>query len=222
MSKKAKEPSAVALARLRKEYKRLLKEPVENIEAAPRPGNMLEWHYVVTGPKGSLYEDGVYHGIVRFPPSYPYKPPSILMITPNGRFKTDSRLCLSMSDFHPETWNPLWNVGSILAGLLSFMLETSPTYGSIETTEATKRKLASESLAWNMRSALFKQLFPQYAERLEKQVAAQALAAKQKSGQRRVAQAPNAQVTKVSTQWLDLVVVLLAVTAMGFGLSFLY
>ena len=24
--------------------------------------------------------------------------------TPNGRFKTDFRLCLSMSDYHPDTW----------------------------------------------------------------------------------------------------------------------
>ena len=30
------------------------------------------------------------------------------MLTPNGRFKTGIRLCLSMSDYHPETWNPLW------------------------------------------------------------------------------------------------------------------
>lgn len=27
--------------------------------------------------------------------------PAIRMVTPNGRFKTDYRLCLSMSDYHP-------------------------------------------------------------------------------------------------------------------------
>ena len=41
-------------------------------------------------------------GKVIFPPQYPYKPPSILMLTPNGRFATNTKLCLSMSDFHPE------------------------------------------------------------------------------------------------------------------------
>ena len=35
---------------------------------------------------------------------YPFKPPSLLMVTPSGRFETGVRLCLSMSDFHPETW----------------------------------------------------------------------------------------------------------------------
>lgn len=43
-------------------------------------------------------------GKLIFPKEYPYKPPSIMMLTPNGRFKLNSRLCLSMSDFHPESW----------------------------------------------------------------------------------------------------------------------
>ena len=44
------------------------------------------------------------------------------MITPNGRFQINTRLCLSISDFHPDTWNPAWSVATILTGLLSFMV----------------------------------------------------------------------------------------------------
>jgi len=47
-------------------------------------------------------------GKLLFQPQYPFKAPGIMMLTPNGRFTTGSRLCLSMSDFHPESWNPLW------------------------------------------------------------------------------------------------------------------
>lgn len=47
---------------------------------------------------------------------YPFKPPSIMMITPNGRFKTSTRLCLSMSDYHPDQWNPTWSTELILKG----------------------------------------------------------------------------------------------------------
>lgn len=99
--------TSMATSRLRKEYKELKKKPVENIRAAPKETNILEWHYVIEGPKNSLYEGGWYHGTVTFPKEYPLKPPSIQMLTPNGRFKPHTRLCLSMSDFHPETWNPL-------------------------------------------------------------------------------------------------------------------
>lgn len=99
--------TSVCLARLRKEYQEIRKKPIENIRAAPKETNLLEWHYVIEGAKGSPYEGGFYHGMVLFPKEYPHKPPSIQMFTPNGRFKPSTRLCLSISDFHPETWNPL-------------------------------------------------------------------------------------------------------------------
>ena len=69
-----------------------------------------------------LYLGGFYHGKLMFPGDYPFKPPRIMMITPNGRFQTNKRLCLSISDFHPDTWNPAWSVSTILTGLLSFMV----------------------------------------------------------------------------------------------------
>lgn len=47
------------------------------------------------------------------------------------------RLCLSITDFHPDTWNPAWSVSTILTGLLSFMVEKGPTLGSIETSDFT-------------------------------------------------------------------------------------
>lgn len=105
---------------------------------------------------------------MRFPKEYPYKPPSILMFTKNGRFKTNVRLCLSMSDFHPETWNPMWSVSSILSGLLSFMLDSAPTLGSMETSDAQRRSLAAKSLEENVRNKDFCTLFPEYVEMYKK------------------------------------------------------
>ena len=67
------------------------------IVAEPLPSNILEWHYVVRGPEDSLYRGGLYHGKLVFPSEFPFKPPAIYMSTPNGRFKTDMRLCLSIS-----------------------------------------------------------------------------------------------------------------------------
>ncbi|KAK9231864.1 hypothetical protein WN943_022104 [Citrus x changshan-huyou] len=107
--------------RLQKEYRALCKEPVSHVVARPSPSDILEWHYVLEGSNGTPFAGGYYYGKIKFPPEYPYKPPGILMITPNGRFMTQKKLCLSMSDFHPESWNPMWSVSSILTGLLSFM-----------------------------------------------------------------------------------------------------
>ena len=133
-----------------KEYLNLQKKPIDLIRALPREDNILEWHYLIEGPKDSPYAGGFYHGVLKFPADYPYKPPSILMYTPNGRFIPNQRLCLSMSDFHPESWNPMWSVSSILAGLLSFMLDTSKTYGSMESTTPQKQQYSAQSLDFNV------------------------------------------------------------------------
>ena len=85
--------SATYIARLRREFRDLKKNPVNNIQATPKENNILEWHYVIEGLKGSPYQDGWYHGVVIFPKEYPFKPPSIQMITPNGRFKVNFYFC---------------------------------------------------------------------------------------------------------------------------------
>ncbi|CCC70330.1 hypothetical protein NCAS_0E02600 [Naumovozyma castellii] len=155
-----------ALKRLTKEYKLMVENPPPYILARPNEDNILEWHYIITGPPDTPYKDGQYHGTLTFPSDYPYKPPAIRMITPNGRFKENTRLCLSMSDYHPDLWNPGWSVNTILNGLLSFMTGDDSTTGSIVTTDSQKRLLAKNSVEFNNRQNLrFKLIFPDIVEK---------------------------------------------------------
>lgn len=156
-----------ATAVLKQHYLRLKKDPVPYVLAEPVPSNILEWHYVVKGPEKTPYEGGYYHGKLIFPGEFPFQPPSIYMYTPNGRFRVDTRLCLSISDFHPDTWNPTWSVSTILIGLLSFMLEKSPTLGSINTTDYEKKQLAARSLEYNLKDKMFCELFPETVETIK-------------------------------------------------------
>merc|ERR1711907_779787 len=95
-----------------KELKSLMKDPIKNpkVTVAPNESNILEVHYVIEGSEKTPYAGGIYHGKLIFPKDYPLKPPSVIMLTKNGRFQPNRRLCLSMSDFHPESWNPMWSV----------------------------------------------------------------------------------------------------------------
>jgi ubiquitin-conjugating enzyme E2 J2 len=149
---------------------------VPHIQAHPLPNNLLEWHFVLEGAKGTDFEGGIYHGKLVFPPNYPFKPPSISIFTPNGRFAINTKLCLSITDFHPESWNPMWSVGTILTGLMSFMYDSQPTTGSINTSKQEKQRLARESLGYNCRNATFRKLFPQWQEEHNKRAAAAAAA----------------------------------------------
>lgn len=150
----------------------------------------MEWHYVIEGPKDSPYYGGFYHGALIFTKEFPFKPPSIYMYTPNGRFKPNKRLCLSISDFHPDSWNPAWSVSTILTGLLryeiinnhkiiniilimtyfSIMLENSPLLGSCESTMYEKKKLAVQSLEFNLKNETYKELFPDLVKIMEEKI----------------------------------------------------
>uniref|UniRef100_A0A8R1HME2 Ubiquitin-conjugating enzyme E2 J2 n=1 Tax=Caenorhabditis japonica TaxID=281687 RepID=A0A8R1HME2_CAEJA len=156
----------VATQRLKKDYMKLLKEPVPFMKAAPLETNILEWRYIIIGAPKTPYEGGIYQGKLLFPKDFPFKPPAILMITPNGRFQTNTRLCLSISDYHPDTWNPAWTVSTIITGLMSFMNDTQPTLGSIASSDSERRLLARKSKQFNLKDKTFCTLFPEEAEQI--------------------------------------------------------
>lgn len=117
--------------------------------AARKADNYSRWHYIITGPEKTPYHDGQYWGTLIFPPDYPFAPPAIRMHTPSGRFQPSTRLCLSISDFHPKSFNPAWEVSTILIGLLSFMTSEEMTTGSVSATEAERKWFAGRTRWWN-------------------------------------------------------------------------
>ena len=75
--------------RLHKEFQRIQKEANENYRVAHDPENIFEWHYLVFNLKNCPFQGGYYHGKIIFPKEYPLRPPSISMVTPNGRFEAN-------------------------------------------------------------------------------------------------------------------------------------
>ncbi|KAI8391093.1 ubiquitin-conjugating enzyme/RWD-like protein [Radiomyces spectabilis] len=212
-----------AYKRLTKEYLEIQKNPPPFITAKPNESNILEWHYVIQGPPDTPYDGGEYYGRLTFPSDYPYKPPAIRMSTPSGRFQPDTRLCLTMSDFHPSLWNPSWSVVTILNGLLSFMTTDESTTGSIKSTDLEKRLYASRSHNANLRNPKFREAFPELCirnpptsnpaitdsilrKRLAKQAAAKHPTSTEDSGNSN--NSPNA-LTRTVTRWRRWMVILL-------------
>mmetsp|Transcript_66136 Transcript_66136/g.158204 ORF Transcript_66136/g.158204 Transcript_66136/m.158204 type:complete len:633 (+) Transcript_66136:140-2038(+) len=162
--------STTALRRLHRDLEILQKS--QNPQIAVRPSDcMLIWHFVLHSlPSDTPYAGGCYHGKIIFPEEYPHKPPAITMVTPSGRLEVGMKLCLSMTDYHPESWNPAWSVETILVGLLSFFISDKERgTGSIQRTADVRRQLALASWEANAKDAEFRELFPELAGRPQRQ-----------------------------------------------------
>ena len=94
------------------------------------------------------------------------KPPDIQFITPNGRFELKKKICLSFTSYHPETWSAAWTVQNMLIGLISFMLTNEAATGTVSTSSFEKRKLARESVMYNMQLDDFTKAFKQDLDNL--------------------------------------------------------
>ena len=99
--------------RLRKELLAINKDRPEFIWATHKETNILLWSFLVAPPDDTVYGGGWYWGRVTFPQDYPFAPPGIQFVTPSGRFRPETKICMSMSDYHPESWNPAWCRASV-------------------------------------------------------------------------------------------------------------
>jgi len=135
--------------------KRLMREAQELAEATydyyaqPLSDNLFEWHFTVRGPADTEFDGGIYHGRIVLPPDYPMKPPNIIILTPNGRFETGKKICLSISGHHPESWQPSWSIRTALLAIIGFMPTPSQgTIGSLDYPADERKKLAKKSLTF--------------------------------------------------------------------------
>ncbi|KAI0552095.1 ubiquitin-conjugating enzyme/RWD-like protein [Xylaria curta] len=137
------------IKRILREAAELSNSPSPEYTAAPLDSDLFEWHFTLRGPPKSAFAEGIYHGRIVLPPTYPLSPPSFRFTTPSGRFEPNREICLSISGHHEETWQPAWGVRTALVALRTFM-ETgaSGQIGGLDTSDAVRARLAASSRSW--------------------------------------------------------------------------
>ncbi|CAD7922990.1 unnamed protein product [Amoebophrya sp. A120] len=142
--------AAGAIRRLNRELKEINQNPSKFWTAEPANDDLFEWHFTLKGPAGSDFEKGIYHGRIVLPLNYPFAPPAIYLLTPNGRFQTNKKICLSISNYHPELWQPAWGLRTMIEALRSFF--PSPpdgALGALNYPSETRRRIAEkETRQW--------------------------------------------------------------------------
>ena len=137
------------IKRILKEAAELSAHPDPTLHAAPLESNLFEWHFTIAGPPSTPYSDGIYHGRIVLPPTYPLRPPSFRFLTPSGRFEVNREICLSISGHHEETWQPAWGIRTALWALRAFMEgDAKGQVGGMEMPQKERERLAGESRSW--------------------------------------------------------------------------
>lgn len=131
-----------------RELAALEKSPDAFFTASPLESDLFEWHFTVRGPPETPFAAGLYHGRIVLPPEYPLKAPEIILLTPNGRFEVGTRICLSVTSHHNETWQPSWGIRTILTALVGFMPTKSEGLGALDYPAEDRRALARKSLSF--------------------------------------------------------------------------
>lgn len=135
------------------QYKRYLRQPEDNIIFVIDETDMKKWYALIIG-NHEPYKNAEILFRFTVPDEYPHKPPSVECLTPNGIFELGGPLCVSISEFHKESWikflgitgygKQLWNA------LLCFTQED--TISSIRVTwcpEEERKQLAQQSFTYN-------------------------------------------------------------------------
>lgn len=111
-----------ATKRLQSELMSLMMANVPGVSAFPESDNLFCWVGTIVGPKDTPYESMTYRISMRFPPDYPFKPPTIRFDTPMFHPNVDlqGNICL---DILKDKWSAAYSVQTILISLQSLLGE---------------------------------------------------------------------------------------------------
>ena len=128
----------------------MINDPSDDFYANPIKDDMFCWHFTIRGPPDTEFEGGLYHGIIKLPMSYPNRPPSIMFLTPNGRFDVNMDVCLSMTRYHKEEWQAAWTIRSMLEAIIAFfpVKEDHDAIGALDSSIESRKHFAKLSIKY--------------------------------------------------------------------------
>lgn len=145
----------ITMKRINGDFKLFEKTDPQYFDIFPNKNNILEIYFLMWGRPGTPYEGGAYVGKIVHNPEYPCKAPDYYVLTPNGRFDVNKKICLTNSAFHQADWAPAaWNLVSILEGFSSVwhseIKEDKVGISHLHVPVSTIKNMASESVKYNM------------------------------------------------------------------------
>jgi ubiquitin-conjugating enzyme E2 A len=86
----------------------------------------MYWIAVISGPKDTPWEKGLFKILLEFSEDYPNRPPKITFCNFNifhPNVYLDGKLCFDLLD---KRWSPLYDVSSILTSIQNLLYDPNP------------------------------------------------------------------------------------------------
>jgi ubiquitin-protein ligase len=129
-----------SMKRIMKDLEEFMKDPIDGVAIYHTEDNIKQIFVVISGPKDSVYQDGLYFFEFNFPDDYPHNPPKgkflnwqngIIRIHPN--MYVDGKLCLSiLGNWTGPSWTSVMSLSTIILSLQSILddnpLKNEPGY----------------------------------------------------------------------------------------------
>jgi ubiquitin-conjugating enzyme E2 J1 len=137
--------------RLKGELKILENENnISYITAYQDENDTLLFYFLIYGQYDTDYKRGQYIGKIILSKNYPFSPPDFMFLTPNGRFEINRKICLSITGFHSDEWNPTITISGMLVQLYTvFEKDIDVGLGHIKRSKNERKELANKSIEFN-------------------------------------------------------------------------
>ena len=140
--------SRLTQKRLVNEIKRI--EPSDMYQIYYSETDELTYYFLIR-LDAQPYENGYYIGKIVVPSDYPKNPGDFYLLTPNGRFMPNNKICMSNTSYHKDQWAAAgWNIERMVQGIISMFYNLEEHGISFITTEESEKiKLRDESIEYN-------------------------------------------------------------------------
>lgn len=136
------------------QFKKATAEPNEFVKFAMSQDNACVWYIRISNFAGNNDEfaGGEYDCRMVAPPDFPFNPPSFYFLTHNGLYEIETKVCISIGEYHKDEYRAALGMAGFANQLVSGLVGWKDMGGGINivsTTVAKKKELAKASRASN-------------------------------------------------------------------------
>lgn len=142
---------------LMNQYRKAIGEPSTFAMYSMDPNDIGTWYiklFDIGGDKDE-FVGGEYLVKITAPSEFPMKPPHFEMLTPNGVYGINCKVCISIGEYHASSYRATLGITGFVQQLMSGLVGWETLGGGIniiKSTVAEKKKLAESSREYNAKN----------------------------------------------------------------------